>query len=116
MRTIHIEGNSCFECHRVGLSTMELFMSNGWDPNKHMPPYDPGSLAEDLRELLDAWERGPENVPGAEWIIPPARGRGRKVVGDDYPYKAPFNRPQKNKGRKADNQRKASGTKKAESS
>ena len=112
MRTIHIEGNSCFECHRVGTSTMELFMSNGWDPNKHMPPHDPGSLAEDLRELLDVWERGPENVDGAEWIIPPAQGRDRKVVGNDYPYKAPFNRPRKPMGGKSDG--KASGPKKAE--
>lgn len=48
MRTIHIEGNACFECHRVGMATMELFMRNGWDPNKHMPPHDPGSLANDV--------------------------------------------------------------------
>jgi len=30
MRTLHIEGNKCFECHRVGLSTMAMFMENGW--------------------------------------------------------------------------------------
>ncbi len=91
MRTIHIEGNGCFDCHRVGMSTVELFMGNGWDPNEHMPPFDPGSLEEDFRELLAAWIKGPEQVPGAEWIIPPARGQGRQVVGDDYPYKAEFN-------------------------
>jgi hypothetical protein len=91
MRTIHIEDNACFDCHRVGMSTMELFMSNGWDPNQHMPPHDPGSLKDDLRELLDAWRKGPENVPGAEWIIPPARGEERRIVGADYPFKAEFN-------------------------
>ena len=93
MRTLHIQGNACFDCHRVGMATVELFMRNGWDPNKHMPPDDPGSLAGDLRELLDVWQRGPEAVDGAEWIIPPARGEKAKVVGDEYPYKASFNRP-----------------------
>ncbi len=93
MRTIYIEGNGCFECHRVGMSTLELFVRNGWDPNQHMPPYDPGSLAEDFQELLNAWESGPQNVPGAEWMIPPARGQDRQVVGDDYPFKASFNGP-----------------------
>ena len=67
-------------------------MNAGWEPNKHMPPRKPGSLAGDFRELLDAWKKGPENVEGAEWIIPPARGKDRQVVGDDYPYKAAFNR------------------------
>jgi hypothetical protein len=93
MRTMHIKGNACFNCHRIGMGTLTMFMENGWDPNKHMPPHDPGSLAEDLRELLDAWQNGPENVAGAQWIIPPARGNDRQVVGDDYPYQAAFNRP-----------------------
>ncbi len=93
MRTIHIEGNACFDCHRVGMSTLNLFVQNGWDPNQHMPPHDPGSLAKDLRVLLDVWKKGPENVPSAQWIIPPARGKGRQVVGEDYPYKASFNQP-----------------------
>ena len=93
MRTIHIEGNGCFECHRVGVGTMKLFMRYGWDPNEYMPPHDPGSLADDLQELLDAWRKGPDNTPGAEWIVPPARGEDRRVVGDDYPYKAVFNEP-----------------------
>ena len=92
MRTMHIEGHACFECHRVGMKTIELFINAGWDPNKHMPPHDPGSLAEDFRELLDAWQKGPEKVDGAEWIIPPARGKDRQVVGEDYPYKAGFNK------------------------
>ena len=46
-----------------------------------------------FQELLEAWQKGPENVAGAEWIIPPARGKKRKTVGSDYPYKAAFNRP-----------------------
>ena len=93
MRTIHIEGNGCVDCHRIGLSTLKLFEQYEWDPNEHMPPRDPGSLAEDLQELLDAWENGPENTPDAEWIIPPARGEEYKVVGADYPFKAAFNSP-----------------------
>ena len=92
MRTIHIKGNGCFDCHRVGMNTMTMFMENGWDPNEHMPPHDPGSLAGDLQELLAAWWKGPDNTPGAEWIIPPARGKDRQVVGKDYPYQAAFNR------------------------
>ena len=91
MRTIHIEGNACFDCHRVGMSTMSMFMENGWEPNNHMPPHDPGSLSEDLSELLTAWKNGPENVPNAEWVIPPARGNPQKFVGDEYPYDAKFN-------------------------
>ncbi|MEM8670603.1 MAG: hypothetical protein AAGG48_23965 [Planctomycetota bacterium] len=93
MRTIHIEGNACFDCHRVGMATVELFMSSGWDVNEHMPPNDPGSLQEDFEELMRAWRRGPETVPNANWIIPPARGKEQQVVGDDYPHKASFNRP-----------------------
>ena len=92
MRTIHIEGNRCFDCHRVGMSTMTMFMENGWKPDAHMPPHDPGSLNEDLMELLEAWRKGPENVPGAEWIVPPARGQPARVVGEDYPNQAFFNR------------------------
>lgn len=93
MRTMHIKGNKCFDCHRVGMFTLEMFKANGWDPNKHMPPDDPGSLANDLKALLEAWQIGPGQVKGAEWIIPPARGKARQVVGDDYPHKAKFNEP-----------------------
>lgn len=95
MRTMHIEGNSCFDCHRVGMKTVELFLDAGWDPNKHMPPRKPGSLADDYRELMDAWNKGPENVPNAHWVIPPARGKKGRIVGDDYPHKARFNRRKK---------------------
>ena len=96
MRTIHIEGNSCFDCHRIGMKTVEEFIGDGWDPNKHMPPRKPGSLREDFRELLAAWENGPENTPDCDWIIPPAGDfRENRVVGDDYPHKSDFNRPDK---------------------
>lgn len=95
MRTIHIEGNKCFECHRVGMSTVEMFTSNGWDPNKHMPPHDPGSLAKDFEQLLEAWQKGPTFVKGAHWVIPPAKGIERQVVGEDYPNKEPFNAPRR---------------------
>ncbi|MBB75924.1 MAG: hypothetical protein CMJ75_15570 [Planctomycetaceae bacterium] len=93
MRTIHIAGNACLECHRVGMATIDLFTRSAWDPNGHMPPHDPGSLVEDYLALSVAWQRGPEAVEGAEWIIPPARGQSRQVVGEDYPYQAAFNRP-----------------------
>ena len=93
MRTLHIEGNRCFECHRVGMSTMTMFMENGWAPNEHMPPHDPGSLKKDLQQLLDVWKAGPEKTKGAEWVVPPARGAAAKVVGADYRNKASFNKP-----------------------
>lgn len=96
MRTLHIEGNKCFDCHRVGMSTITMFMENGWKPNTHMPPNDPGSLAKDLEQLMEAWEKGPAFVKGAKWIIPPAAGNGSQVVGDDYPNKARFNEPRRN--------------------
>ena len=95
MRTIHIEGNKCLNCHRVGMSTIDLYQFHevgGWDPNDHMPPHDPGSLSEDLQQLLDCWENGPENTPGCDWVIPPAGDDLGRVVGDDYPYKASFNK------------------------
>ena len=95
MRTMRIKGNACFDCHRVGMKTVELFLQNGWEPNAHMPPNKPGSLAGDLRELLETWVKGPENVAGAEWIIPPARGKPAQVVGDNYKHKAGFNVPDK---------------------
>ena len=93
MRTIHIKGNGCLECHRVGMSTMAMFMENGWDPNAHMPPKDPGSLAADAAQLLKVLRDGPASVEGAHWVVPPAKGRPAESVGDDYPHKARFNSP-----------------------
>lgn len=96
MRTIHIQNNGCLDCHRVGMSTMTMFMENGWDPNKHMPPKNPGSLSKDLAQLMKAWREGPESVEGGRWIIPPERGHPAKTVVDDYPNKARFNEPARN--------------------
>ena len=93
MRTIHLEGNGCLECHRIGMKTLEEFMGDGWHPNQHMPPDDPGSLSEDFQALLDAWNEGPENTPDCNWIIPPAGRCESRVVGDEYPFKAKFNKP-----------------------
>ena len=92
MRTIHIDGNGCLDCHRIGMGTAALFMRYGWDPNDHMPPKNPGSLAEDWEALQECWANTPENTPGCDWVVPPtADGLGR-VVGVDYPHKASFNR------------------------
>jgi hypothetical protein len=93
MRTIHIEGNKCLNCHRMGIGTLKLFVQAGWDPNAHMPPNNPGSLSKHLEELLDAWENTPEKTPGAEWVVPPTEDDLGRVVGDDYPHKAQFNSP-----------------------
>ena len=96
MRTIHIEGNKCLDCHRIGMNTIELFLSNrigSWDPNKHMPPKDPGSLAEDFQALQDCWHNTPENTPGCDWVVPPTANTLGGIVGDDYPFKASFNTP-----------------------
>jgi hypothetical protein len=89
MRTLHIEGNACMSCHRVGMNTIEIYEDGGYDVNRHMPPNDPGSLAADWQELQDIWNSGPENVEGAYWVVPPAceNNDGQNVrVGNDYPY------------------------------
>lgn len=94
MRTIDIEGNACLGCHRMGMATIdEAFAAGGYDVNDHMPPDDPGSLADDYAALVDAWTVGPENHPDARWVIPPAcgTGDGNQVVGDRYPFRQGFN-------------------------
>lgn len=92
MRTIHIEGNDCLSCHRVGLSTVRLFETNGYVVGEHMPPDDPGSKYQDYVALKNAWINGVKNTPNAQWVIPPVGGYGpNQVVGDDYPFKANFN-------------------------
>ena len=93
MRTIHIEGNKCLKCHRIGMKTVEEFIGDRWNPNEHMPPKNPGSLADSFQELVDCWEAGPEETPGCDWIIPAAGDCVGQVVGDDYPFKAGFNTP-----------------------
>jgi hypothetical protein len=93
LRTIHIDGNECLECHRMGMKTVELFMANRWHPNDHMPPKDPGSLAGDFQALLDCWKNGPDHTPACDWIIPPAGNTMGRIVGNEYPHKAKFNAP-----------------------
>ncbi len=93
MRTIRIEGNGCLGCHRIPMETLEEFTGDFWDPNEHMPPHDPGSLAADLEALKQCWADGPENTPGCDWVIPPAGECAGGVVGPDYPHAAEtFNR------------------------
>lgn len=92
MRTIHIEGNKCLNCHRIGMGTAKLFMNNGWDPNDHMPPSKPGTMAEDWAELLACWENTPEHTPGCDWVVPRAGDVWGHVVANDYPFKQPFNK------------------------
>lgn len=90
MRTIHIEGNACLGCHRIGMETLFEFTGDRWDPNAHMPPHDPGSMAGDLQALLDCWSGGgPAQTPGCEWIVPPGGGCDGGTVGAGYPYAAP---------------------------
>ena len=93
MRTIHIEGNGCLDCHRIGMGTAKLFMRHGWHPNEHMPPRNPGSLAEEWDALESCWENRPENTPGCDWVVPPTGTTLGRIVGEDYPYKAFFNQP-----------------------
>ena len=84
---------------RVGFSLFDAircrFEVGGWDPNDHMPPYDPGSLRDHFDELMDCWENGPENTPGCDWIIPRAGDTPGRIVGDEYPFKESFNKPVK---------------------
>ena len=97
MRTIDIPGNQCLDCHRIGFKTLEDFMQDGWHPNDHMPPRDPGSLAADFTQLETCWKNGPENTPGCDWVIPPAAHCDRQIVGEDYPFKFHHNRPAQTK-------------------
>lgn len=70
--TPHIEGNGCVSCHRFPSRTEALFRENGWVAAEHMPPHDPGSLAEDYDAMLACVAAGPENTPGCDWLAPPA--------------------------------------------
>ena len=75
------------------METLAEYTGDHWDPNEHMPPHDPGSLAADYEELVACWTNGPENTPGCDWVIPAAGDCDGGVVGDDYPHaSARFNR------------------------
>jgi hypothetical protein len=96
MRTIHIEGNSCLGCHRIGMEIEQIFASNGFDVNTYMPPYAPGTMADAYDELLTCWLDGPADTEGCEWVVPPAGECAGGIVGDDYPCaSASFNRPRR---------------------
>jgi hypothetical protein len=72
LRTPHIEGNACVDCHRMGMRTVELFDMTGFiDIGQTMPPYAPGSENEDFEVIRACWEDGPDNVDGCEWVNPP---------------------------------------------
>ena len=54
------------------MGTVDIFESLGvLDVNDTMPPYDPGSGAEDFQALRTCWQQGPENTPGCTWVNPP---------------------------------------------
>ena len=91
MRTLQIEGNECLDCHRVGMKTIEVMGRAGYDINKLMPPSDPGSLADDYRQLVEAWVGGIESVEGARWHIPKAGEHEAQTVGEDYGFAADWN-------------------------
>jgi len=42
------------------------------DVNAFMPPGNPGTKKEDYAALVECAEKGPENTPGCEFVIPPA--------------------------------------------
>ena len=86
MRTIHIEGNECLTCHRIGMEIDRIFADFGFDVNTYMPPHAPGTMSGAYQELLNCWLQGPEATPGCDWIIPPAGDCVGGVVASDYPY------------------------------
>jgi hypothetical protein len=85
LRTLHIEGNACLGCHRVGMETVRALVSDPWLPNEEMPPDAPGAMAEDYQALVDCWYAGPAATPGCDWILPPANGCAARVADASYP-------------------------------
>lgn len=80
LRTPHIAGNNCLDCHRMGMGTVDIFeMLNVIDVDALMPPYDPGSQTDDFDALRKCWEDGPETTPGCELIEPPGAYCGSVV-------------------------------------
>ncbi|MCY3884643.1 MAG: hypothetical protein OXG24_06945, partial [Gammaproteobacteria bacterium] len=97
MRTIYIEGNECLGCHRIGMSTLNLFMRSDWNPHEEMPPGRPGKYKDDFEELMECWKNTPEKTEDCDWIVPPADSLPGRIVGDDYAFKAEFNSPESDK-------------------
>ena len=84
MRTPHIEGNACLDCHRAPTRTARLLEAGKVHVNEFMPPRKPGSLKEEYAALLACHDDGPENTPGCDWLIPPGGGcPGGVVEGSD---------------------------------
>ena len=84
--SIHIEGNSCLNCHRSSMElAINVFDANGnVIVNEFMPPYNPGSLIDDYNELTDCYIYGPENTQNCNWIIPPGGNCDSEIIGLDY--------------------------------
>ena len=87
MRTIHIDGNGCLRCHRIGMETLAEYTGDHWDPNEHMPPHAPGSLAADHEDLVACWKNGPENTPGCDWVGSAGRRVRRWHRGSGLPVR-----------------------------
>ena len=82
LRTVHIEGNACLDCHRAPTRTARLLEAGKVHVNDFMPPRKPGSMAADYAALLACHDDGPENTPGCDWIVPPGGGcEGGMVSG-----------------------------------
>ena len=68
LRSIHIEGNGCLECHRyVDVRQFGEDFAEPWDINARMPPDDPGSMESDYQALWECAQDGPENTQGCSW-------------------------------------------------
>jgi hypothetical protein len=80
MRTPHIEGNACLDCHRAPTRTARLLEAGQVHVNEFMPPRRPGSLKADYAALLACHDDGPENTPGCDWVVPPGGGCPGGVV------------------------------------
>ena len=70
LRTVHIEGNGCVECHRTPESN-RILVYNQVDVNAFMPPSEPGSMKDDAAQIARCYRQGPDRVEGCEWVDPP---------------------------------------------
>ena len=80
LRTPHIEGNACLDCHRAPTRTASLLEAGRVHVNEFMPPRRPGSLKADYEALLACHDQGPANTPGCDWLIPPGGGCEARIV------------------------------------
>ena len=80
LRTVHIEGNACLDCHRAPTRTARLLEGGKTRVNDFMPPRKPGSMAADYAALLACHDDGPGKTPGCEWVVPPGGGCEGVVV------------------------------------